>query len=92
MPLLATDRAQALMTTIQANNPNCGKLSPDEQNTFMQALQAIVGTDTGYLVANTTVLPAGLSANPGIPVQVATLSGTGATTGPGPLIGTGKIS
>ncbi|RZL29684.1 MAG: hypothetical protein EOP64_00330 [Sphingomonas sp.] len=91
MSLNGNQRAQ-LVYNRAAAQPAFANMSQAEKDAFLGQLKNIFTDDTAYLTQNAVVLPAGMSVPAPIPVQVAILSGTGATTAPGGVAGTGTIS
>lgn len=88
----ASDRATAIYNAISQANPMMSQASPSEQAKVRASLQTIFGGDLAYLVGAVTVLPSSMQAPAGASVQVAYPAGSGATTSPVGVVGTGRIS
>lgn len=91
MPLSGNERASAVYNVV-ASQPNFSMLTTAEQQTVKTQLQVFYGADTTYLVGNATLLPGSFASPAGQAVQVNTATGTGSTSSPAPLSGSGKLS
>lgn len=93
MAMTASARANAIYAAASAM-PGFSSLSTAEQNGIKSNIQTIFGADLTYIQANAAVVPGSFAVPAGVPVATAgsAAAQTGATTGPGTVLGAGQVT
>lgn len=90
MPLTGTGTAlgDSIVAAIESANPG---MTPAQISQLKSTWEPVASAIVAHIVANAVVLPGSFNNPAGQAVQVAVPSGTGATSAPEPIAGTGTI-
>ncbi|RYF52445.1 MAG: hypothetical protein EOO38_00100 [Cytophagaceae bacterium] len=91
MPLSSDDRATTVYNALSKQS-GFSVLNQAEQAQMLTMLKTLYQADTGYLTSSATITPGSLANNAGQAVQVTPASGTGSTSAPQTIVGTGRLT